>query len=53
MTTLNLDLSTRQINLLFESLETLKSFYKTTNTPNIMMEINDLMRYIDKQTFGE
>ena len=52
MTKLNLDLSDRQINLLFESLETLKSFYKTTNF-QIMMEINDLMRYIDKQTFGE
>lgn len=53
MTKINLDLSLRQVNLLFESLETLKSYYKTTNTPKIEMEINDLIRHIDKLTFGE
>lgn len=53
MTKINLDLSLRQVNLLFESLETLKSYYKTINVSNIEREIIDLITSIDKQTFGE
>lgn len=57
MTKINLDLSLVQINLLFESLDKLRSYYKI-NKPNFNVsfmdtEINELIRYIDKQTFGE
>jgi hypothetical protein len=53
MTRLNLDLTTRQINLLFESLEILQAYYKTTNAINIEMEVTDLIRLLDKKVFPE
>jgi hypothetical protein len=48
MTRLTLDLTTKQINLLLKSLD---SFEKGNN--DLSGEIMDLMRYLDKQVFGE
>jgi hypothetical protein len=53
MTKLNLDLTTRQINLLFESLETLQAYYKTTNAINVEGEVTDLIRLLDSKIFVE
>jgi hypothetical protein len=53
MTRLTLDLTTKQINLLFESLETLQAHYKTTNATNVESEITDLIRYLDRKVFPE
>jgi hypothetical protein len=53
MTRLNLDLTTRQINILFEALETLQAYYKTTNTNtiNVEREIINFTRYLDSKVF--
>jgi len=51
MTRLTLDLTTKQINLLFESLETLQAHYKTTNAINVEGEVTDLIRYLDSVVF--
>lgn len=44
-----INLSLREINLLFESLEKLRMYYQDTVTDR---EIMELIRNIDKQTFG-
>jgi hypothetical protein len=51
MTRLNLDLTTKQINLLFKALYTLDD--TDTRTPNLHGEIMDLMRYLDSKVFVE
>lgn len=48
MRTLELELTTKQINILFKSLETLKDIDKT-NYADIM----ELLRYVDNKVFGE
>jgi hypothetical protein len=53
MTKLNLDLTNRQIYFLFESLETLKSYYKTINAINVEKEVTDLIRYLDSKVCVE
>jgi len=50
MTKLNLDLTTRQINLLFKALETLDD--TDTRIPNLHGEIMDLMRLLDDKVYA-
>lgn len=49
MTQLNLELTTKQINILFQGLDNLREI----SNPVDNKEIGDLIRYIDKQVFGE
>ena len=49
MTQLNLELTTKQINILFQGLDNLREIAN----PSDNKEISDLIRYIDKQVFGE
>lgn len=51
MTRLTLDLTTKQINLLFKALYALDD--TDTRVPNLHSEIMDLMRLLDDQVFAE
>lgn len=48
MTKINLELTTKQINMLFQGLDMLKEIAP----PSDNKEICDLIRYIDKEVFG-
>ena len=48
--TLSLELTTKQINILFRGLDLLNGFIENKNDSK---EIGDLIRYIDKKVFGE
>jgi len=50
-TRLTLDLTTKQINLLFKALETLDD--TDTRTSNLHGEIMELVRYLDGKVFAE
>jgi hypothetical protein len=54
MTRLNLDLTTRQINILLRSLDLLLGkTYSSEKDCTEYREIIDIIRYIDKQVFVE
>ena len=55
MTRLNLDLTTKQINILFRALYALDDIDDDTNDGNddLHREIMELMRYVDSKVFVE
>ena len=47
--TLSLELTTKQISILFQGLDMVRAFANPVDNK----EIGDLIRYIDKKVFGE